>query len=118
MVSVKKTITGLIFEIMIFGAVIALISLFFRNNVLLSVLLIILWIILIKFWHKKHHLIYFVVGAVLGPLVEIICIYLGVWQYANPSFLGIPMWLPLVWGLAPMILKEIAETFVTIKHRA
>jgi len=107
----------LFLEIILFCAGIVSIVLFFQNNFLLTVTLIILWAIGIKFWHKKQDIIFFITGAVIGPIGEIICIYFGVWQYANPTFLGIPIWLPFAWGLITMLIKRVSETFVKIEMR-
>ena len=111
---IKKLEKELFFEIVLFFTGIVTIAIFFNNNIVLSVLLIAIWLIGIKFWHKKQDVYFFVTGAILGPLAEIICVYFGVWQYANPSFFGIPMWLPPAWGFATMLIKQIAETFVKI----
>ena len=69
------------------------------------------------FWHTKHDAYFFVTGAIIGPLGEIICISSGVWSYVNPSFLGIPLWLPFAWGFATMLIKRIAETLVRIEKK-
>ena len=113
----KKIEKELFFEIILYCAGIASIALFFQNNFLLSVLLVVAWAIGIKFWHKKQDILFFVTGAIIGPIGEIVCIYFGVWQYTNSSFLGIPIWLPLAWGLATMLVKRIAETFVKIEMK-
>lgn len=113
----KKIEKELIFEIILFGVGIASISLFYKNNILLLFSLIIAWALGIKFWHKIHDIFFFVTGAIVGPIGEIVCIYFGVWQYANPTFLGIPIWLPFAWGLATMLIKRIAETFVKIEMK-
>ncbi len=104
----------LMFELMLFSIEIALIILFFRKNALLLIFLLAAWLMGFKFWHKKHDIHFFIAGAVIGFIGEAICVYLGVWQYANPSFLGIPIWLPVAWGLAAMLIKNIAETFARI----
>lgn len=109
--SAKRVKKELIFEILLFCAGIALIILFFNNNELLTFLLILIWGIGIRFWHKKNDVVFYVAGAIIGPLGEIACIHFGVWQYANPTFLGIPAWLPFAWGLATMLIKRISETF-------
>jgi hypothetical protein len=49
---------------------------------------------------------------VLGPFAEIISIHFGVWQYANPTLLGIPVWLPLGWGFGIVFMKRVAETIL------
>ena len=111
----KKIKKELILEFFIFAVGMAIISLFYNNNLLTTVLLIIAWSIGIKFWHKKHDIYFFMTGAVIGPLGEIACIYFGAWEYTNPNFLGIPIWLPFAWGLATMLVKRIAESFVKIE---
>ena len=105
----------LVFEIILFCAGIVLISFLYTNNLLLTPLLIIACLIGMKFWYKKHDIYFFVIGAIVGPVGEIVCIHFGAWQYANPTFLGIPVWLPLVWGLIIMLIKRIAETLVDIR---
>lgn len=113
----EKIEKELILEFILFCCGIASISLFFKNNLLLTALLILAWSIGIKFWHKKHDIYFFVIGAIVGPMAEIICIHFGVWQYVNPTILGIPIWLPFAWGLATMLIKRIAETFVKIEMK-
>lgn len=113
----KKIEKELIFEFILYCAGIASISLFFQNNLLLLVLLIMAWTIGIMVWHKKHDVIFFVVGAIVGTIGEIVCIHFGAWRYTNPTFLGVPIWLPFAWGLAIMLIKRIAETFVKIEMK-
>ena len=113
----RKIEKELIFEFILFCAGILAISLFYTNNFLLTVLLIISWLIGIGGWHKKHDIYFLLTGAIIGPIGEIICIYFGVWRYTNPTFLGIPIWLPLVWGLATILIKRIAEVFVKIEKK-
>ena len=83
----------------------------------ISLLLIITYVFANHFWHGKHDIIFFISGGVLGPFAEIIAIHFGVWQYTNPDFLGIPMWLPLAWGFVSVMLLRIAETFVSIERK-
>jgi len=111
----KKLEKELLFDVILFGVSTLFIVLFYQNNVLLSVLLLVAWLFALKFWHKNHDAYFFVVGAIVGPIGEIVAVSFGVWQYANPSFLGIPIWLPLVWGLAVVLIKRIAEVFVKIE---
>lgn len=53
----------------------------------------------------------YIITAILGCLAEIVCIKSGAWYYGNPQFLGIPYWLPLVWGNASVLFFELAEQF-------
>ncbi len=113
----KKIEKELIYEVALFSFGIVLIFLLYEHNLILTGSLIGAWLIGIIFWHKKHDICFFVAGAVVGPIGEIVCIHFGVWQYANPTFLGIPLWLPFAWGLATMLVKRFAETFVKIEMK-
>ena len=110
----KQIEKELIFEFIVFVIGIAAISMFFKNNLILLLILIAVWGISIAFWHRKIDIIFYIVGAIIGPVAEIVCINYGVWQYANPSFLGIPIWLPLAWGFAVVMIKRVAETIAKI----
>lgn len=109
-----KTAKELALEVILFCSGITIMSLAYTNNVLTTSLLIIALIIGIKFWHKKHDICFLVVGAIVGPVAEIICTRFGVWQYTNPTILGIPIWLPLAWGLVTVLVKRIVETLMEI----
>ena len=107
----------LLLELILFSSGIAAISVLWKNNFLLTILLLIGWLIGFKLWHKKQDFYFFVIGAIVGPIGEIVCIHFGAWKYSNPSFLGIPVWLPFVWGLAVILIKRLAETFMKIEMR-
>jgi len=48
----------------------------------------------------------FIVAGILGAIAEIIAVQFGAWNYANPSSIGVPYWLPLLWGMAAIFLKR------------
>jgi hypothetical protein len=107
----------LLLEILLFWSGILTIGMLYNSNLILTLFLIVYWMIGIKFWHKTQDLYFFITGAVVGPIGEIICIHFGVWHYANPTLFGIPIWLPFVWGLATILIKRIVETFVRIEMK-
>ncbi len=88
---------------------------FYANNVFLTALLLLMLFFILKFWHRKYDIYFFVSGAVIGPIAEVIAVQYGVWQYANPSILGIPVWLPIAWGSAVVLIKRMAEIFIEIR---
>jgi hypothetical protein len=51
----------------------------------------------------------YAVGFVFGPLAEGLAIQTGAWEYASPSVLGIPLWLPFVWGNAALFIQNSAD---------
>ena len=102
---------------MYFFLSITLISILYTDNILLTFLLVMILLIGIKGWYKRHDIYFLIAGAIIGPVGEAICIYFGAWGYTNPTFLGIPMWLPLVWGSAVTVIKRFVETFVKIQKK-
>ena len=48
-------------------------------------------------------------GAVFGPAAEAAAVWRGAWSYTWPDFLGIPIWLPVGWALACLLLKRLSE---------
>lgn len=113
----KKIEKELSFEIALFSVGIAAISLFYHNNLLLTLILFAGVLFGMKVWYKKHDIYFFITGAVVGPIGEIVAIYFGAWQYTNPTFFGIPLWLPLVWGLSITVIKRFAEIFIKIEMK-
>ncbi|MDX2445677.1 MAG: DUF2878 family protein, partial [Desulfobacterales bacterium] len=65
----------------------------------------------IVFWHKERDILIFIVGSILGTIGEAICMQLGFWQYQYPYFdtIGMPISLPMAWGLSAVIIGRIAK---------
>ena len=48
----------------------------------------------------KKELAWFMLVFLGGAVVEIVLVNIGrAWVYSNPEFLGIPLYMPLFWGL-------------------
>ena len=50
---------------------------------------------------------YAAVAAVLGPIGEIVISATGAFDYANPDFAGIPMWLPALWANGGLLIRRM-----------
>ncbi len=97
--------------------VVTLVSRFWRNNTFVFfVLLAFTAAIFLRPRRSKRDLVPLLVGGILGPLMEMIVIRYGGWQYANPSFGGIPMWLPLLWGITGWFLYKITDLLMPREH--
>jgi len=105
---IRKEWKNIIFNI-IFGVLTLLIASFFYKNIILatSLLIIVTVIGLIK-WKSKITIIIFILGAIWGPISEMIAIYLGAWNYSYPNFINIPIWLFFVWGNAAAFIYQTA----------
>jgi hypothetical protein len=103
---------GLIRDLFIFWFVILLVVLCWTNNILVTAILIAAYGVRYYFWPNKEDHVLYVGGAILGPIAEIIATRVGIWQYALPTFLNIPLWLPFAWGFAAVLIIRIALAFV------
>ena len=86
------------------------IVLFWRNNALLSALVAAECVMALTLWHERHDVSFFLILAVFGTLAEMAFTHSGVWQYANPTFLGIPLWFPLAFGTAGLAGQRLARS--------
>jgi len=86
------------------GSIVSVI-LFWRDNILLSFIILILSVIALAVWHKKNDIITFLLGIIFGWFSESVCIYFGAWKYTNPTYL-VPLWLPLLWGIAAFTIRR------------
>lgn len=76
--------------ILLFIVEISLISVLYMSNILLTVLMLLLLVAVLIFWHSEHDIYFFVFGAIIGSVGEVIAVYFGAWQYTNPLSRGYP----------------------------
>ena len=86
--------------------VIVLIGLFWEDNFVLTLLVAVYTAFLLKLWHEGGDMRCFIFVVVVGTASEIVSVSFGAWTYNNPTFLGIPIWLPLTWGIAALCLRR------------
>jgi len=86
--------------------VVLLIALFWENNVVLTLFVAAYTAFLLKLWHETEDLRRLIFVVIVGTASEIISVSFGAWTYNNPTFLGIPIWLPLTWGIAVLCLRR------------
>lgn len=102
----------LLFDALLSAFGVAMVALLYKNNLLLTLIILAGWITAIKLWHVKHDICLFVTAAFLGTAAEIVAIRFGAWQYSNPTLLGIPAWLPLLWGIAVVFINRVVNAIV------
>ncbi len=85
----------------------------FQNwPILLSVLIITIATIKHKIYPIKKELVFFILITFGGAILEILLIKIGsAWTYKNPSFFGLPIWMPLFWGAVGNTVITMYEGF-------
>lgn len=98
-------------ELGIYILSVALASLLWRYPAILTICYILISLIMLCQWHTKSDLVFYFIAFVLGPTGELVATNFGAWKYSKPTFL-IPIWLPLLWGIALLCMKKLSETFI------
>lgn len=91
-------------------SVVLISSLLFENSLLTSMLLIVSFVPLVAYWKDYQEIMIVLPLSMLAALVEVFCVYSGVWAYTNPDILGIPYWLPFGWAHVLYSLYKLSET--------
>lgn len=97
----------------LYAASVASIVVFWEDNLLLTVLFVFYALVAHRLWPRAQNAALFAAGALLGPTAEAVAVSAGVWAYANPTGAGIPLWLPVAWGTASLLVVSVAE----VAHR-
>ena len=105
-------------ELAAFALQVVSIALLWRNNPLLFAVVLMEGSIALGLWHDRYDLSFFLILAVLGSLAEAIFVHFGVWRYANPTLLGVPLWFPLAFGTSGLIGERLARTIVGLWEEA
>lgn len=94
----KKLIETALPAILIAVIFLAVIPFIHQQSLSVLLIIIILTIISFYFFHTKKDIIIYSIGLVLISLGEIWLVYNKVWTYPQPDFLGIPYFVPFMWG--------------------
>jgi hypothetical protein len=106
----KNILSELLLEIAVFLSAVILIVLFWGNNLLLSALLIGLLLLANQFWYKKYDYVIYIAAIALGSMLDLTASHFGIWEFTNPSFLNLPLWLPMGWVLGAITILKTYET--------
>ena len=105
-------------EVGAFAVLVTCVALRWEYNLLLLVLMAVECGIALALWHTRLDICYFLVIAVLGSLAEAVFVFFGVWEYANPTILGVPIWFSLAFGTTGLIGGRLARTMASMWDRA
>jgi hypothetical protein len=101
----------LVFELGVYILCIVLVGTLWHRPMTLTVCYVVISVAVIAKWHTKSDLLFYFITFVLGPLGESVAVYRGAWEYSSPLYL-IPSWLPFLWGICALFLKNISETLL------
>lgn len=91
-------------------AIFALLSVTFlwRKTFILTAALIVISAIMLLIWKNKEDIYLYIFVGIFGAIAETIAIAFGAWTYSLPNLGRIPLWLPLLWGIAGIFISKVA----------
>ncbi len=105
----RRLIRAFLYSVILAMISILLVASLWEKPFALTVILFFIGIvILIARWNKKDLILYLSIG-IAGALAESFAIVFGAWSYGLPQIIGVPYWLPLLWGIAAIFIKEISK---------
>jgi len=105
-------------EVSFFVVLEACVALLWRYNIPLLVIAAAICAGALARWHSRFDICFFLIIGVLGSLAEIVFVHFGGWKYANPAYLGVPIWFPLAFGTTGLIGGRLARTMTVIWDKA
>jgi hypothetical protein len=108
-----QKIVELVLLLLLYGLCVALASTLWAQPAMLAACYVLVSILALLKWHTAADVISYVVAAILGPAGEAVVVHFGAWTYARPVLL-IPLWLPLLWGIAGFFLRRFTWTVARI----
>lgn len=87
-----------------------------QNELVVTIFIIALLITAFKIHYNKNEIKLFLIGIILGIIMEIggdLIFKMQYWE--NASFFGIPIWLPILWGYAFVFIRRIGNHIIDFK---
>ena len=84
-----------------------LVCVFWPSPYLLTALLALDGALMLRARRSSEDLAHLIFCGAFGALAEVFGIGFGAWSYTLPQASGVPLWLPLIWGIAALFVKEI-----------
>ena len=81
-----------------------------QNNLLLTISLSMVSILVLLKWTNKEEKILYFTAFILVPIYDIVLVPTGIWSYGNPTIFGIPIWIPLVYGILTVVAIKISKS--------
>lgn len=82
--------------------------------VALVALLVVTAIAIVKIRPNATSVVVYATAFVFGPLAEAVSIKTGAWAYDSNHILGVPVWLPFVWGNAGLFILNMSELWKSL----
>jgi uncharacterized membrane protein YoaT (DUF817 family) len=78
-----------------------------KHNLFLTAILIVLSALLLLILQNKKNIKLYLIFAILGVITEALMVSRNAWVYPHPDIFKIPIWLPFLWGIVALFIRQI-----------
>lgn len=96
-------------QLVAFSLLVLAVSTLWRDNSVLTLVMLLEVALALLLWHDRQDVSFLLVVGGMGSLAEAVFVRSGAWHYANPSLWGVPIWFPVAFGTAGLILGRLTR---------
>ncbi len=85
-----------------------------KNNIALAIAFLLISFFILFWWADKFEKFLYFTGFILGPIGDITVVQAGIWTYGNPTLFGVPVWLPLGYGISTVTIVKIGKAIMML----
>jgi len=104
---IKREWKNFVFDAVFAICAIIITSVFYNNLYLTTILLSAITLVALWKWKSWTTIAIFIIVALLAPLLEMVAIYFGAWQYSISNIVNVPIWLFILWGDAGALIYQL-----------
>jgi hypothetical protein len=83
-----------------------LVMVLWRRPYTLTAVLLLLSAVSLYIKNDRKFVLFFIFTGLSGAAAEYLGIHSGAWKYMEPQVLGLPLWLPILWGVAALYMQS------------
>lgn len=72
---------------------------------------------MISLERDRKDLFLFIAISIIGPFCEFVMVSVGAWEYKTAHVLGLPIWLPFIWGNTALFIKRLYFGFKELENK-
>lgn len=89
----------------------------YQNNGYLFTAVAAIFLVVVFVRAHRRRLMIVVLALLVGTVGEYICCRVNLWIYHNPSYGGLPIWLPMIWPILMISFGDVAQSVCTALAR-
>jgi hypothetical protein len=108
-----RVLLAVLLDIFLYGAIVLGALLLWQTSFTLLGVYIALLALALSVFHTRADAFFVILAVLVGTALEVVATRAGVWTHSNSALWGMPVWLPVAYGLFALIVRRAA---VVLNH--